>query len=308
MQDGIFRKLVSDNITAEFVRENFAGIIVIAMLIGISSQKLKSAPKVILEVLEEVDRVFIKIIDWIIFFTPIAVFSLVAGNLGEQDDIGGVFKNLGVFTACVLMALGVHMFVFYPLLFFTFVRENPFAYMKFLLPAQIFGFASSSSAATLPLTLDCVAATKQVPGSIANFVLSMGSTINMDGGAIYFPAALTFIAIAEGFEDELNASTFFMMIILATIGSAGTAPIPSSGQIVILTAYNTVFNKTGVPLTFELILAIDWFIDRFRTLVNITGDAFVARIVVAVAKVDKNLDAALDHAMAGEERIVSKLR
>ena len=91
-----------------------------------------------------------------------------------------------------------------------------------------------------------------------------------------------------------------MMIILATIGSAGTAPIPSSGQIVILTAYNTVFNKTGVPLTFELILAIDWFIDRFRTLVNITGDAFVARIVVAVAKVDKNLDAALDHAMAGE--------
>lgn len=301
LQDGIFRKLISDNIVNEFIIANFVGIIVFAIVFGAASQALKRQPTVVIELLEELNRIFLQIIDWIIFLTPIAVLSLIAGNLGGQTNLSTVFIDIGFLIASTLTAMACHFFIVYPMLFLIFVRQNPFAYYKFLIPAQTFAFASASSAATLPISLECVASTKQVPASINNFVLSMGATLNMDGGGIYFPTAIVFLAIASGLRDQLNASTYFLIILLSTVGSAGTAPVPSASLVLIITAFNTVFDTVGTPEAFGLILTIDWLMDRFRTLLNVTGDTVMARVITAVAKVSFEDDVLENEAIAGED-------
>lgn len=115
------------------------------------------------------------------------------------------------------------------------------------------------------------------PQTIINFVIPMGATINMDGSAIYFPCACIWMAILNGLTP--NVGQYILLIILATVGSAGSAPVPSAALVLIISAYNTVFGTTGVPDGFSFIIAIDWFMDRMRTSVNVTGDAFVTGLV-----------------------------
>lgn len=285
LQDGIFRKMVSDNITNEFIKANFVGVIIFAIVFGVASQSIKRKPVKIVYLLEEINKCFILLINWIIVLTPPAVFSLIAGNIGQRVGLAEAFADIGLLMGATLCAMATHFFIVYPLLFFVFVRQNPFKYMRYIIPAQAFAFASASSAATLPVTLDCVERTGEVPRSIKNFVLSMGATLNMDGGAIYFPCAIVFLAVSSGIEDKLNAASYFLIILLSTLGSAGTAPVPSASLVLIITAYNTVFDTTGTPEAFGLIFAVDWLMDRFRTTLNVTGDTFMARIVTAVGNV-----------------------
>jgi Na+/H+-dicarboxylate symporter len=115
----------------------------------------------------------------------------------------------------------------------------------------------------------------------------MGATINMDGGAIYFPCACIWLAILNGMEP--NFGNYILLIVLATVGSAGTAPVPSASLVLIITAYNTVFGTTGTPDGFSFILAIDWFMDRCRTVINVTGDAVVTALVAHSASLEGEL-------------------
>ena len=110
----------------------------------------------------------------------------------------------------------------------------------------------------------------------------------MDGGAIYFPCACIWLAILNGIEPDI--SSYFLLVIIATIGSAGTAPVPSASLVLIITAYNTVFNATGTPDGFSYILAIDWFMDRLRTVLNITGDAVVTGMVASLSDMEMEED------------------
>lgn len=116
-----------------------------------------------------------------------------------------------------------------------------------------------------------------LPSYILKKQTQMGATINMDGGAIYFPCACIWLAILNGITPTFG--NYILLCILATVGSAGTAPVPSASLVLIITAYNTVFGTTGTPDGFSFILAIDWFMDRLRTVVNVTGDAVVTGLV-----------------------------
>ena len=153
-------------------------------------------------------------------------------------------------------------------------KSNPFGYLKFIVPAQTTAFACASSAATMPVSLQCAEASGRVPLPIARFVIPLGATINMDGSAIYFPCACVWLAVLNGITPSFG--NYILLAILSTIGSAGTAPVPSAGLVMVLTAYNSVFGTTGVPDGFEFIVAIDWFLDRLQTVVNVTGDSIVA--------------------------------
>lgn len=185
-----------------------------------------------------------------------------------------------------VIAMLTHILVVYPLLFAVITKANPYAYLRHIIPAQIFAFACASSAATLPVTMRCVKETGQVPDSIRNFVLPIGATINMDGTALYFPPALVFLAVTSGFGDQLDFSKYILIVIVSTIGSAGAAPVPNAGLVLIITAFNTVFGGEGEPANFFIIVAIDWLMDRFQTSLNITGDSMVARIVTHLARAD----------------------
>lgn len=155
------------------------------ILFGAASQQLKRRPALLLSFLKDINDILVNIIEWIIILTPFAVMSLIAGALGAQDNLSDTFSDLGVLLGTVVAADFIHLFIVYPLVFFFIVRQNPFAYMKFILPAQFFAFASASSAATLPVNLKCVKNSQQVPDAVRDFVLPIGATINMVKVSLY---------------------------------------------------------------------------------------------------------------------------
>jgi Na+/H+-dicarboxylate symporter len=287
---GIFQKTVPDNIIGAFATNNFAAIIFFAILFGVAFHRVllqaKGKESALMGVLSEADSVFTLIINWIIFLTPFAVCSLIASAIGKQSDLAQMFKNIGYLVASTLLAMGLQVVIVYIGLYALMTRRNPFWYLSKMIPAQTMAFASASSAATIPTTLACVTSTGLVHETIARFVVPTGATVNMDGGAIYFVTACVWLAVLNG--EEVTAASFIMLILIATIGSIGTAPVPSASLVLIITAYNTVFGTTGTPNGFGYIFAIDWLMDRFRTVMNVTGDCVVTGIVVKICPLEED--------------------
>lgn len=297
VQDGLFRKMVPSNIFKDLVNANFVGVIMFAILLAVASQKMpkhrhlsdgRKVPhtNLLLDFAHELNGMFIMMLSWVIALTPLAVLSLVAGALGENSDLSSVFADIGVLVLTTLIAFAIHYFVFLPSLFFFYVRQNPFRYMAKLVPAQTFAFASASSVATLPVTTKVVSECPEIPSSVRNFTLALGATINMDGGAIYFPVSIVFLAVSSGLSDKLNVASYALMVLLSTLGAVGTAPVPSASLVLIITAFNTVFSTTGTPTTFSYILAVDWLMDRMRTTLNVSGDAIVCRVITAMCHME----------------------
>lgn len=280
--DGVFVKIITSNIFDAFVDANFAAVVFFAICMGAALAKVmkkkgqKQADSTLVSFLKEVDSVLITLIGWIIMITPFAVFSLIANAIGKQTNLADSFSNVGYLVASTAIALIVHVVVVYFGLYYLLTKKNPIEYLKFIFPAQTTALACASSAATIPVTMSCARAFG-IPDTIINFVIPMGATINMDGSAIYFPCACVWMAYLNGIEP--NFGQLFLLIILATVGSAGSAPVPSAALVLIISAYNTVFGTTGTPDGFSFIIAIDWAMDRMRTSVNVTGDAFVTAIV-----------------------------
>jgi Na+/H+-dicarboxylate symporter len=282
--DGVFGKLISSNITDSFANADFAAIVVFAIVFGVAVSQVarkNGAAKehVLLSFLTQLNDVLMTLINWIILCTPLAVLSLIAQAIGSQSELRDSFSNVGYLVLATIVGGIVHYLITYILGYFLLTKKNPFAYLKFIIPAQMTAFACASSAATLPVALRSVKSSGMVPDTIARFVLPLGATVNMDGGAIYYPCACVWLAVLNGIN--ITVAQGFLLVVLSTIGSAGAAPVPSSGLVMIITAYNTIFDATGTPNGLAFIVAIDWFIDRLVTVMNVTGDAVVAGIVAA---------------------------
>mmetsp|Transcript_4708 Transcript_4708/g.11995 ORF Transcript_4708/g.11995 Transcript_4708/m.11995 type:complete len:549 (+) Transcript_4708:450-2096(+) len=281
--NGIFTKIVPSNIIGAFAGNNFAAVIFFAILFGAALSKVvakvRGKESYVIGFLKECDAIFQITLNWIIFITPFAVCSLIAKAIGKQDDLPAMFKNIGALIGAALVGWGMQFLFTYVGLFAIMTKSNPFGYLKYIIPAQTMAFASASSAATIPSSLAAVKSTGRVPDTIGRFVVPLGATVNMDGGAVYFVTASIWLAVLNG--EEVTAASYILLIIIATVGSIGTAPVPSASLVLIITAYNTVFNTTGTPDGFEYIFAIDWFMDRCRTVTNVTGDCVVTGIVSA---------------------------
>lgn len=287
--EGVFLKLITDNIFKEFVNMNFAAIVVFAIAMGVATSKVVSrmtnktqlngnAPDLtFINLLVELDRILGVMIIWVIMCTPFAVCSMIIRAISNEEDLAKLFAMVGLLMGCTWVAFALQYFVVYCGLYTFLVRKNPFTYTKHLLPAQIMAVASASSAATIPVSISSTLSSGEVTETIARFVIPLGATVNMDGGAIYFPCACIWLAVYNG--EPLNAASYILLVILATFGSMGTAPVPNASLALIMTAYNTVFNTTGEPDGFGYIFAVDWFMDRGRTLINVSGDCFVTSII-----------------------------
>jgi Na+/H+-dicarboxylate symporter len=138
-----------------------------------------------IQVLEEVMQVFMKFITWIIKCTPFAIISLIAAAIGAQTNLGEIFTQLGVLVTAICVGLLTQFLLVYCGFYLGFVRKNPFKYYKHTVPAMMVSFATSSSAATIPVSIDCAVSSGDVPNGVARFVVPLGATINMDGGTIY---------------------------------------------------------------------------------------------------------------------------
>ena len=250
-------------------------IIFFAILFGVAMVILEDKKvKVVREFFDGIDAIILKIIDIIMLFAPYGVFALIAGLIVDFSGDLDLFSALGLYAITVILGLLVMIFIIYPLFLKIFTQIKYTDFYKAISPAQLLAFSTSSSAATLPITMECVENDLGVANEVASFVLPVGVTINMDGTSCYQAIAAVFIA--QVFGIDLDIYDQLIIVVTATLASIGTPGVPG-GSIVMLII---VLTSVGIPIEgLALILGIDRPLDMLRTVVNVTGDATVATIV-----------------------------
>lgn len=223
--------------------------------------------------------VFLKMVDIIMQAAPFFVFALMAGVLSQMADtpaeVFEIFKGLGTYTITVLIGLLFMIFVFYPFIVKSIVK--PIKYREFfkrISPAQFLAFSTSSSAATLPVTMDCVEENLGVSRNVTSFVLPIGATVNMDGTSLYQAVAVVFLAQLHAVD--LSMAQQLTIVLTATLASIGSAAVPSAGLVMLI----IVLQSVGLnPLWVAIIIPVDRILDMCRTVVNVTGDITVSTII-----------------------------
>ena len=216
--------------------------------------------------------IILKLIDLIMFAAPYGVFALLAALVVEAPSLE-LFQALALYAITLLLGLAI-MILVYMLIVRLFTKKKISFFIKGIAPAQLLAFSTSSSAATLPVTMECVEENLGVDKEVASFVLPIGATINMDGTSVYQGVAAVFIAQAFGLDLSLSAQ--LGIVFTATLASIGTAAVPSAGIVMLV----IVLAQAGIPEAgLALIFAIDRPLDMCRTIVNVTGDAAVSMIV-----------------------------
>lgn len=254
-------------------------VVIVAFLLGIALSKMKGEAKdKILDALEALQSWFTEVIHLIMALAPIGVFALVASLELNAD----VLLSLGLYMFTVILGLAIMLFVVYPLCFTTLGKTG---YIDFFVKSRavlLMAFSTSSSNATLPLTLNVVKEKFNVPDNISNFVVSVGSTINMDGTALYKCVAVYFIAQSLGVD--LSLAQMGIIVLTSILSTAGAAGIPGAGMITLVIILQTV----GLPAEgIVLILAPDRLLDMFRTVVNVAGDISTSLCVNGLAQGEK---------------------
>ena len=218
------------------------------------------------------NEVILKMVDLIMLAAPYGVFALLAALVVESPSID-LFKALGWYSLTVILGL-LLMIIIYIVLVFVFTKKKPNFFINGISPAQLLAFSTSSSAATLPVTMERVTEHLGVEEEVASFVLPIGATINMDGTSLYQAVAAVFIA--QAFGMDLSFSTQLGIIATATLASIGSAAVPGAGMVMLV----GVLGYAGIPEAgLALIFAVDRPLDMCRTTVNVTGDAAVSMLV-----------------------------
>jgi Na+/H+-dicarboxylate symporter len=216
------------------------------------------------------NMVVLKIVDIIMRFAPLGVFALLASLNIDME----LMTALGTYSINVVIGFVIMVFVTYPLILKIFTKIPYTKFIKGILPAQILAFSTSSSAATLPVTMDCVEKNLGVSEEISSFVLPLGATVNMDGTAIHQGVSAVFIA--QAFGIDLTMGQQITILLTAVLSSVGAAAVPGAGIIMLI----IVLEAVGLdPLGLALILAVDRPLDMLRTVVNVTGDSVVASAI-----------------------------
>ena len=219
-----------------------------------------------------VNEVILKMIDIIMLSAPFGVFALLAALVVESPSLD-LFKALGWYALCVVFGL-ILMILVYIVLVYTITRKTPSFFINGISPAQLLAFSTSSSAATLPVTMERVEEHLGVEEEVSSFVLPIGATINMDGTSLYQAVAAVFIA--QAFGMDLSFSVQLGIIATATLASIGSAAVPGAGMVMLV----IVLAQAGIPEAgLALIFAVDRPLDMCRTTVNVTGDAAVSMII-----------------------------
>lgn len=276
-QDGPLQALIDlvpENIFAAATsNRNMLQVIFFAMFFGIGLILIpEEKGETVKKFFDGFNEVILKMVDLIMLAAPYGVFALLAALVVESPSLD-LFKALGWYAITVVGGLML-MIVVYNILVVVFTKKSPSFFMKALSPAQLLAFSTSSSAATLPVTMERVTEHIGVEEEVASFVLPIGATINMDGTSLYQAVAAVFIA--QAFGMELEFSTQLGIIATATLASIGSAAVPGAGMVMLV----GVLGYAGIPEAgLALIFAVDRPLDMCRTIVNVTGDAAVSMLV-----------------------------
>lgn len=272
-------KIVPSNIFDSMVQGHMLSIIFFAVIFGYFITKVGDKPRLLMmDVLNAVLDVIMKITMFVIKFTPLGIFSISAKVIAQQillgNQVSEVISRLGLYFLTVLLGLTVHGLITLPLFVKFLGRANPIKHMRNMSTPLLTAFSTSSSNATLPLTMEAVQVEDGVSNKIASFTLPLGATINMNGTALYECVAVMFIAQAYGID--LTFGQQIIVIFTALLAAIGSAGIPMAGLVMMA----VVLKAVGLPLEgIGLILAVDRILDMFRTTINVYGDTCCAVII-----------------------------
>ncbi|MFT5635490.1 MAG: Na+/H+-dicarboxylate symporter [Cognaticolwellia sp.] len=265
-------QMFPSNPFAAFAQGNMLQVIIFALLFGIAIALSGKPGERVAALFEDMSAVVMRLVTILMNIAPYGVFCLLAGLF--TDVSLSTFGNLIEYFLVVVFALLLHAFVTYPVLLKLLTGLNPLIFLKKMRDTAIFAFSTSSSNATLPITLETTTKKMGVKNSIASFTVPLGATINMDGTAIMQGVATVFIA--QVFSQDLTLTDYLMVILTATLASIGTAGVPGVGLIMLA----MVLEQVGLPVEgIALIIGVDRLLDMTRTAVNVTGDSMVTVIV-----------------------------
>lgn len=270
-------QLISFSLTIQN-QTNFIGLITFCIAFGLCIAKMGDSAKIMHEFFKILNEIIMKLIRLVMWISPIGILSLITGKVVEISDLQGLIKMLGMYALCVLSGLAIHSLITLPLIYFTLTRKNPFVLYRGVLQAWVTAIGTASSAATLPVTFECLDE-MGMDMLVTRFVLPIGATVNMDGTALYEAVAPVFIAQMNGIH--LSAGQLVIVSLTATVASVGAASIPSAGLVTML----LVMSAVGLPgEEIMVILSIDWLLDRIRTSINVLGDCIGCGIVEHLSK------------------------
>jgi Na+/H+-dicarboxylate symporter len=281
----VFIRMIPPNIVSAAAEGKMLGLIFFSLLFGFFLSRVKARPgETLRNFWNGLLDVMMQMTEWIMLFAPIGVFALVAKVLMASGL--DAFRPLAVFFVTVLAALAAHLLLVMPAVLRFIARVNPRAHFRAMMPALLTAFSTSSSSATLPITLDCVEKRAGVSNRVSGFTLPLGATVNMDGTALYECVAAMFIAQAYGLS--LDLTTQFTIVLIALLTSVGVAGIPSAS----LVAITIILAAIGLPVeAIGMILVVDRVLDMCRTAVNVFSDSVAAVTIARLEGEETNLRA-----------------
>jgi len=257
-------------------------VIFFAIFFGISLAMIpKDKAQPVIDFINGTNDVFLKMVELVMKAAPYFVFALLAGVIAKMSDspreVLEIFKGLGSYSLTLFFGLAFMIFVFYPAIIVTFVKKMSYKeFFRRISPAQLMAFSTSSSAATLPITMECVEDNLGVSRNVSSFVLPIGATVNMDGTSLLQSVAVVFMAQLH--MVDLSLGQQLTIVLTATLASIGAAAVPSAGLVMMI----IVLQSVGLnPAWIAIIFPVDRILDMCRTVVNVTGDATVATLVAA---------------------------
>ncbi|RWS29331.1 Sodium:dicarboxylate symporter-like protein 1 [Leptotrombidium deliense] len=293
-------------VTGEYANGfNILGLITFSIIFGIMIGKNPEASKPFLDVVVSINELVMKVTGLIINLTPFGILFLIMPRIISVDSVNDFLGGVGWYTVTVLLGLLIHGFFLLPLIYFIITKKNPYLFIVKMSEALLTAFGTSSSSATLPVTMRCLQNNVKIDPRIVNVLIPVGATINMDGTALY--EAVAAIYIAQNYRESLAFVEIIIISLTATAASVGAAGIPqvtirTKSTINLLNIYWNLFltqaglvtmvlvlNAVGLPAdAVSMIFVVDWLLDRFRTTVNVLGDSFGAAAVAHLSEDELN--------------------
>nr|CCA18489.1 dicarboxylate/Amino Acid:Cation (Na or H) Symporter (DAACS) family putative [Albugo laibachii Nc14] len=277
-------QLIPSNVFGAFA-DNSIGFISFAIIFSVALVKAKKSSSdeenYILLLINQASIIIILLVTAVVQLMPIAVASLMAASIangGESSSILMLLQSVGFMVVAFLSGLAVSTFGFMGVLYYINTRQSVWTLTRQLFPAHIFVFGCSSSIATLPITMRCLDELHQISRPLSRFVLTLSTTCNLNGTAVYMPLVCIFMAIVNGNESHLNVVTYILLAFIGAISSFGVAPVPHSGLVMLLSVWRLLFAGPP-PAIFPVIVGIDWLLDWLRAVSNITNNAIITCVI-----------------------------
>ncbi|MCE5250047.1 dicarboxylate/amino acid:cation symporter [bacterium] len=273
------KSYVPRNIFQSMIEENIFPLIVFCLVFGTVLTTIGEKGKPLIAVVEAINVTIIKCVVLLMYLAPVGIFGLMAGSIGDAelsnpDGFIAEIVRLARYAITVLLGLLIHGSITLIIILKFVARRRPLKFFKNMIPQVLTAFSTGSSMATLPISITMITEKNKVSEKVADFVLPLGATINMDGTALYQVVATMFIA--QTYNITLGLTEQIIVLLTATIGSIGAAGIPQAGLVTLI----MVLKSVGLPVEgIAMILSIDWFIDRCRTTINTWGDVVGASVI-----------------------------